>query len=233
MTTLRLYQSTPAPCPYLPGRTAYHHVSDPNFTMTPRLYSSLIEAGFRRAGNRIHRPNCANCDQCVSLRIPIAEFAPSKNQRRILAKNQDIETTVVHNPIPQRYYEIYKQYISHRHPETDSMQNVEDTFEHFLFSQWSNTFAIEFKLPGNELVCVAICDPLTNGWSAVYTFYNTVYSNRSLGTFAILQQIKYLREYQLKYLYLGYWINDCKKMNYKVRFRPCEGYQHEQWKLIG
>lgn len=229
MTTLRLYQSTPAPCPYLTGRTAHHHISDPNIELSPQLYGSLIDIGFRRAGNRIHRPNCGQCEQCVSVRIPVARFFASKSQRRILAKNQDVETTVVTNPTPHRYYGLYRQYISSRHPETESMQDAEDTFDHFLFSSWSQTFALEFKSHNNELICVAICDPVTRGWSAVYTFYNTAISNRSLGTFAILQQIEFVRKFGLEYLYLGYWVNECEKMNYKIRFQPCEGFVHQQW----
>ena len=233
MTTLRLYQSSPAPCPYLPGRVAYHHISAPTTALSPQLYSGLIDAGFRRTGNRIHRPNCAMCEQCVSVRIPVAEFVANKSQRRVLAKNEGTETTIVHNPAPEHYFELYRQYISNRHPETESMQNVEDTFEHFLFSSWSDTFAIEFRRPTNELVCVAICDPVMLGWSAVYTFYNTKYSDRSPGTYAILKQIELLRGQELHYLYLGYWVSDCEKMNYKTKFQPCEGYQGQQWVRLG
>lgn len=229
MATLRLYQSTPAQCPYLPKHTAHHHISDPNIALSSQLYSSLIDIGFRRAGDRIHRPNCIHCDQCVSVRIPVAKFAANKNQRRILNKNRDITSTVVTDPTPQKYYGLYRQYILSRHPETESMQNVEDTFENFLFSRWSHTFAVEFRLPANELICVAICDPVIQGWSAVYTFYNTEYSHRSLGIYAILEQINFVRELKLEYLYLGYWVSDCEKMNYKSRFRPCEGFIHEQW----
>lgn len=229
MTKLRLYQSTPSPCSYLPARTAHHHISDPYITLSPKIYGCLLDIGFRRTGERIHRPNCTQCDQCVSLRVPVAQFIANKNQRRLMKKNKDIEVTIVTSPTPQKYYGLYEQYILTRHPDTESMQNVEDTFQNFLFSRWSQTFAVEFKLPGNELVCVALCDPINQGWSAVYTFYNTEYLSRSLGTYAILSQIDYLRTNNLKYLYLGYWVNDCDKMNYKTSFRPCEGFKNQQW----
>ena len=232
MAILRLYQSTPYPCPYLPQRTAHHHVSDINVLLTPKLYSGLIDIGFRRAGDRIHRPNCNFCSQCVSLRIPVTEFNPSKSQRRILKKNSHLKVEIVTSPDYRTYYALYQQYILHRHPETKSMHDIEETFHNFLFSRWSQTFAIEIGLTTNKLICVAICDPLTQGWSAVYTFYDTNYAEYGLGTFAILKQIELLQLQGLEYLYLGYWINDCNKMNYKSRFKPCEGFIDEQWTPI-
>ncbi len=229
MATLRLIQSTPYRCPYLPAHIAHHQISDPNFLLSPQLYSSLIDIGFRRAGERVHRPNCYRCDQCVSLRIPVTHFVPNKSQRRILNRNLDIETSLVKNPDCQKYYSLYRHYISNRHPESENMQNAEDTFHNFLFSRWSQPFTIEFRLPSNELVCVAICDPLLHGWSAVYTFYHVTYLSRGLGTFAVLKQVELLQEQRLDFLYLGYWIRDCEKMNYKTQFKPCEGFKNEKW----
>ena len=232
MFKLRLYQSTPYSCPYIPTNTAHHYTSDSNLPLSSNIYSELINMGFRRAGDRIHRPNCLSCSQCVSLRIPIRDFTPSKSQRRITHKNLNLESHVVINPDTLEYLDLYQQYIITKHPETESMQEAQDTFENFLFSSWSDTFSIEFRLPSKELVCVAICDPLIQGWSAVYTFYNTEYAQLSLGTYSILKQISLLKERGLDYLYLGYWIKDCDKMNYKTQFRPCEGFTDEQWTLI-
>ena len=233
MATLRLYQSTPYPCSYLPERTAHHLISDANNLLSPKLYSSLIDAGFRRAGERIHRPNCYHCDQCISLRIPVTQFVANKSQRRLIKKNDDLITKVITKPVYQNYYPLYEQYITSRHPESETMQNVEDTFHNFLFSRWSQTFAVEFTLASiNKLMCVAICDPLLQGWSAVYTFYNTEFINRSLGSYAILKQIELLQELGHAYLYLGYWVSECEKMNYKTRYKPCEGFIDEQWKPL-
>tara|TARA_R110002096_G_scaffold95817_3_gene214463 strand:- start:293 stop:904 length:612 start_codon:yes stop_codon:yes gene_type:complete len=197
--------------------------------LSPDIYSELINMGFRRAGNRIHRPNCLTCKQCVSLRIPVSHFYTNRSQRRVYNKNSNLKSDVVINPDFSGYIPLYQHYISHRHPESKDMQDAISTFEDFLFSSWSNTFSIEFRLPSQQLICVAICDPLTQGWSAVYTFYDVEYSHLSLGTFSILKQIELLKHRQLDYLYLGYWINDCDKMNYKTQFRPCEGFTDEQW----
>ena len=232
MLKLRLYQSMPYSCPYIPTNTAHHYTTEPNLVLNNDIYSQLINIGFRRAGERIHRPNCSSCKQCVSLRIPVAKFSSSRSQKRIINKNADLSISIVTEPKQQDYYSLYFKYISQRHPETESMQEVQDTFEHFFFSPWSNSFAIETRLADNKLICVAICDPLEQGWSAVYTFFDPDYAKYSLGTFSILSQIKLLQQHQLDYLYLGYWIKDCDKMNYKTQFKPCEGFIDEQWITI-
>jgi arginine-tRNA-protein transferase len=232
MTTVRLFQSTTYPCSYLPGYDAKNLFTSPHESLSPEIYDALITIGFRRSGEIILRPACDYCQQCVSLRIPVSSFTASKNQRRTIKLNHDIKTNVIQNPDYSKYHSLYERYILHRHPDSESMQDVENIFATFLASKWSNTFSIEFLLPTNELVCVAICDSLNNGWSDVYTFYNPDYAKRSLGTFAILAQIKLLQQRTEKYLYLGYWIKDCHKMNYKTQFKPCEGFINNKWILL-
>ena len=222
----------PYSCPYIPSQTAHHYTTESNLLLSSDIYSQLIDMGFRRAGDRIHKPNCSDCQQCVSLRIPVAKFSATRSQRRIMNRNSTLNIRVVNNPDYTKYYALYYKYISQRHPESESMQEVQDTFEQFFFSAWSATFAIEMYVPSGQIICVAICDALTQGWSAVYTFYDMEYAKHSLGTYSILTQIKLLQQQQLDYLYLGYWIRDCDKMNYKTQFQPSEGYINEQWKTI-
>jgi len=232
MYKLRLYQSMPYSCPYIPNHTAHHYTTESNLPITVDIYSQLINLGFRRAGDRIHKPNCSHCQQCVSLRIPVAKFSTTRSQQRILNKNSNFNIKIVNQPDYLQYYSLYSKYISQRHPESETMQEVDDTFENFLFSAWSQTFSIEIRLPDEQLICVAICDPLIQGWSAVYTFYDVDFAKYSLGTFSILTQIELIKQQGLDYLYLGYWIQDCEKMNYKTQFQPCEGFVNQQWIAI-
>ena len=232
MFKLRLYQSIPYSCPYIPSNTAHHYTTEPNLSLSSDIYSQLINLGFRRAGERVHKPNCSDCQQCISLRIPVAKFSANRSQRRILNKNTHLKISLVNNPDYSQYYQLYEKYINQRHPESNSMQEVHDTFENFFFSSWSQTFAIEFYSPDSQLICVAICDPLLQGWSAVYTFYDMDFAKLSLGTFSILTQIDLVKKLKLDYLYLGYWIRDCVKMNYKTKFQPCEGFTNEKWMKI-
>jgi len=232
MATLQFFQSTTYPCSYLPEFNAQNIFTSPNNPLSPKIYDALISVGFRRSGEIIIRPECDHCQQCVSLRIPIATFSPSKSQRRVLKSNTDLTSNVVVNPDYSKYHTLYEQYIKDRHSESDSMQDVDNIFSTFFSSQWSDTFAVEFTLPNNELVCVAICDQLQDGWSDVYTFYNPSMPKRSLGNFAILAQIELLKQQSAQYLYLGYWIKDCSKMSYKTQFKPCEGFINNQWTLL-
>lgn len=232
MTTLQLFKSTTYPCSYLPKYDAKNVFTSPKNTLNPDIYDALINIGFRRSGEIILRPACDHCQQCVSLRIPVSSFLPSKSQRRIIKSNADLKTNIIVTPDYSRYHHLYQQYIKSRHPDSESMQNVDTIFDTFLSSKWSNTFSIEFSLPNNELICVAICDPLKDGWSDVYTFYKPDLTKRGLGNFAILAQIELLQQRAEKYLYLGYWIKDCNKMNYKTQFKPCEGFINDQWTLL-
>ena len=45
----------------------------------------------------------------------------------------------------------------------------------------------------------------------------------------ILWQIERARELSLPAVYLGYWIRNCRKMNYKTRFRPIELLANGHW----
>lgn len=171
MLNIRLYQSVPYSCPYIPQKIAHHFTTEPNLGLSCDIYSHLIAQGFRRAGDRIHRPNCTDCKQCVSLRVPVSGFDANRRQRRVMNKNRHLSVRVVSSPNYLQYISLYERYIRHRHPETESMQNALETFEAFLFSTWSETFSVEFCLPSGQLACVAICDPLKHGWSAVYTFF--------------------------------------------------------------
>ena len=229
MSKLKLYQSMPYRCSYLPDKTAHHFTSGASQALSTETYSQLINLGFRRSGERIHRPNCMNCSQCISLRIPARDFKPSRSQKRYLAKNSDLNLIINDSPDCSAYYDLYNLYILSVHPESKGMHCADDTFNNFLFSTWSQTFTIEFRLPSSELVCVSVCDQLIQGWSAVYTFYHPQYSYRSLGNFSILKQIELLEQHALDYLYLGYWIRDCLKMNYKSKYKPCEGFINNEW----
>lgn len=232
MTTVQFFRSTTYPCSYLPEYNAQNIFTSPRVTLTPDIYNALITFGFRRSGALILRPACDYCQQCVSLRIPVSSFKANKSQRRTLKANHDLDVRVIQNPDYTKYHALYQHYITRRHPDTDSMHDVENIFATFLSSEWANTFSIEFLLPGNELACVAICDPVNDGWSAVYTFYNPDLKKRGLGNLAVLAQINLLKQRAKNYLYLGYWIKDCSKMNYKTQFKPCEGYIKDQWILL-
>ncbi len=234
MSNLRtlVFFATPAhDCSYLPDRMATTMFVDPRAQVDRRLYSQLTALGFRRSGSHYYRPHCENCNACVPVRIPVADFKPDRNQRRVLAKNQDLTCRMVRASFTERYYQLYEYYIEQRHADGDMFPPSREQFTSFLVEGATDSWFVEI-LCEDRLIGLAAVDQLEDGMSAIYTVFNPDYEQRSLGTFAILWQIEEAQRRGLSHLYLGYWIADCKKMNYKNRFRPIEALTDGQWRTM-
>ena len=106
-----------------------------------------------------------------------------------------------------------------------------DEYIKFLSSSWCNSQFIEFSI-ANELAAVAVVDRLDNALSAVYTFFDPKFSSYSLGVYAVLWQIHAAQKQGLEWLYLGFWIADCQKMNYKNQYQPLQGFIDQQWNYL-
>lgn len=216
-------------CSYLPGKKERLLVFAG--TLTPDLkpqYELMLAHGFRRSGEQIYRPNCPACACCQPIRIPVSKFQPSKSQKRVRSKNKHLQTRIsrVHR---SEYYDLYENYINTRHSDGGMYPASLDQYQQFLFSTWMEPMFIEFY-DDNQLIMVAIVDEVKNALSALYTFFVPEYADRSLGTFAILEQIRRAEQMKKEFVYLGYQIDDCRKMNYKSNFYPHERHQGGAWK---
>lgn len=227
----KLYLSAPHPCPYIEPETASTVLLDPNFSVDNSLFSILIKAGFRRSGDTVYRPHCRNCEACVSVRIPSREFRPSRSQKRTMKRNQDLTTTLVPASFREEHFELYCRYQKWRHTGDIMDHNDPERYREFMVDSSVETVFIEYRLEG-KLVALSVCDLPDDGMSAVYTFFDPMMPKRSLGTYAILKQVEYVREMELDWLYLGYWIDGCKKMSYKTQFRPIFGFVKKEWRLL-
>lgn len=226
-----LYLSAPHTCAYLTGQTSTTVVVDPQFPITPPLYTVLADRGFRRSGKMIYRPHCERCQACVSVRIPVDIFQPNRSQRRTYNKNRDLTITSKAAKFDPEQFDLYQRYQKMRHPD-GSMDDPNPTrFLDFLINPYIKTTFYEMRL-GYQLVAVAVVDHLADGLSAMYTFYDPDLGNRGLGIFAILYEIQQVRSLDLKWLYLGYWIAECEKMSYKTNFQPIEGFIQGKWTPI-
>ena len=107
-------------------------------------------------------------------------------------------------------------------------QDSREQYQHFLLHSNVSTEIFEFR-EGNVLRMVSLLDRLTDGLSSVYTFFDPDVQSTSYGTYSIIWQIERCRELGLPYLYLGYWIEDSRKMAYKATFRPIEGLVGGEW----
>jgi arginine-tRNA-protein transferase len=225
-----VFFATPAhECSYLPDREATTMFVDPRADVDKKLYSQLTALGFRRSGSHYYRPHCEHCNACVPVRLKVNEFQPDRSQRRVLRKNSDIECRLVPATFQERYYQLYAHYIEERHWDGDMYPPSRDQFISFLVEGATDSWFVEMTRDG-ELIGLAALDMLDDGISAIYTVFSPEMEHRSLGTFAILWQIEEAQRRQLPHLYLGYWIGECRKMNYKTRFRPIEALRDGHWR---
>jgi arginyl-tRNA--protein-N-Asp/Glu arginylyltransferase len=192
------------------------------------LYSQLSELGFRRSGPHLYRPHCASCNACIPARIPVGRFQTNRQQKRIWQRNQDLrveDRTSLHG---DEFYDLYARYIEGRHRDGDMYPPTRQQFESFLTREWNITHYYCFYAD-TKLVAVAVVDVIESGLSAIYTFFDPDQSARSLGVYAVLWQIEMARRLDLPNVYLGYWIKQCRKMAYKINYRPVELLINGRW----
>lgn len=230
---LRLFQTGEHPCGYWPDRQARDLVLDPQDERLATLYPLALSWGFRRSGDLIYRPHCQGCHACVPVRIPVARFEPDRSQRRCLAHNADLECRILPAERSDEQFALYQRYLQHRHPHGGMDDHGPHEFDQFLIGNWSHGRFMEIRAPAahgqGKLLAVAVTDVTPLGLSAVYTFFEPDEEKRGLGTFGILQQIAWAQRANLPHLYLGYWIQGHRKMDYKRRYRPLEYFDGRRW----
>jgi arginine-tRNA-protein transferase len=230
---LPIYLTGEHPCSYLPGLSARSLVLDPMIAMGPALYEALLQQGFRRSGLHVYRTACAGCARCVPVRLPVEDFAPNRSQRRNAGLNRDV--TLVERPARYRaeHYALYEVYLRSRHGEGSMADGVApEAYHDFLIAPWGGeTLLLELRLRG-QLMAVAVTDRQPRSLSAVYTFFDPALSTRAPGTLAVLRQIELARAFGLDHLYLGYWIEESRKMSYKDAYRPLEALLDGHWQRL-
>jgi arginine-tRNA-protein transferase len=231
MAHLKFYATQPHPCSYLDDEQATTLFLDPSQPMDEDVYARLSTLGFRRSGNHLYRPHCQDCQACIPARIPVEQFTPDRQQRKILKRNSDLQVLGAKPHFSEEYYDLYLRYIEARHADGDMYPPSREQFNTFLVTSLPFARFFEFRL-GEQLLAVAVTDILPNGLSAVYTFFDPQHEQRSLGRYAILWQIAETARLNLDALYLGYWIKNCRKMSYKTQYRPIELLVNQHWTAI-
>lgn len=232
LSNIKLFASHPHACSYLTTEESTTIFVDPAASIDADIYSQLSAYGFRRSGGHLYRPRCASCQACMPIRIPVQYFHASRSQSKCLKKNADLQVHLSSSIDNDECFFLYEKYIAARHDDGDMYPATRKQYREFLSSEWETTQYIEFRT-SEKLIAVAVSDMLNNALSAIYTFFDPLESKRSLGVYCILQQIQRAQDLGLPYLYLGYWIKKCQKMNYKIDYQPYQLLINNNWITVG
>lgn len=226
----QFYVTAPQPCPYLEGRMERKLFTALQGESATRLNNSLSQQGFRRSQNVLYRPSCAECSACLSARINVAAFRPSKSQKRTLKRNASVTRQATSPWATEDQYTLFRRYLDARH--ADGGMADMDVFEFAAMIEETpiRSRVIEYTDPSQQaLIGVGLTDVLDDGLSMVYSFFTPDNPGASLGTYMILDHIEIAREAGLPYVYLGYWVQGSTKMDYKARFSGLEVYLGGEW----
>ena len=234
----RLHRSKPLPmrlsmrssCPYISGNIEQRIAVDIDFQ--PSTHDTLARAGFRRVENWVYKPACPNCNACVPWRVDVKKFRPSRNMSRIISTNRDLIRSSSDPVATTKHYQLFKLYIANRHDDGQMARMDSDDFRSMISNSPIETILVNYHNQNQELVGSVLTDVQKDGLSAVYSFFDPAECHRSVGTYMIVDLIKYASELELPWLYLGYYVAQSSKMSYKARFQPAEVFQEGKWQIF-
>ena len=235
----QFYVTAPQPCPYLDDRFERKLFTALQGDHAQKLNDALSKQGFRRSQNVLYRPSCAECSARLSARIKVADFVPSRTQKRVMKGASHLKRNATSPWATEDQFALFRRYLDERH--ADGGMADMDVFEFAAMIEETpiKSRVIEYSRPagpgehGRPLACVSLTDVFEDGLSMVYSFYDPSLQDLSLGTFAILDHIEIAREAGLPYVYLGYWVPGSRKMGYKANFAALEIYKGGQWVPMG
>jgi arginine-tRNA-protein transferase len=207
-----------------------------------QLNDLLTHGGFRRSQSIAYRPACETCRACISVRVLVEDFRPTRSMRRVIERNRDV-VGEMRVPVPtSEQYSVFRSYLDARHRDggmadmtvLDYVMMVEDSHVDTRMIEYRQrpSDGSSHELGSGRLLSVALTDVLSDGLSMVYSYYDSEESSRSPGTFMILDHIERARRMGLSYVYLGYWVEGSRKMAYKGRFLPQQRLAPDGWKRV-
>jgi arginine-tRNA-protein transferase len=217
-----------ASCPYgIPEMATFHqalfsHLDD----HTMRVF---LDNGFRRNGNCMYSMLCENCQGCVPIRLEPVQFRANRNQKRVWKKNRDVDVEVAPLTMSDENLSLLDRFLTTRFP--DGNATAESYYSGFFYTAITGCFEIRYRV-NDKLLGVAVVDCSSQWMNAVYFYFDPDQAARSPGTMNILQLVKFCSRYDIKPLYLGYWIEEIQAMTYKSAFKPHELLLDGQWQRV-
>ena len=235
----QFYLTAPSPCPYLPNRLERKVFTHLIGRRAGAINDALTQSGFRRSQTIAYRPACELCRACVSVRVLVDEFEPSRSFRRVSARNGDLVSFTVDPKPTTEQYSLFRTYLGARHGEGGMADMSILDFAMMVEDSHVQTRLVEYRRHGPDtaitkrghgpLVAMCLTDVLADGLSMVYSFYDPEQADRSLGTQMILDHIARAKALGLPHVYLGYWVDGSRKMAYKARFTPQQRLGMNGW----
>ncbi len=234
----RFFVTSPAPCPYLPGRMERKVFTELSGLHATELNDALGRIGFRRSQTVAYRPSCTDCQACVSVRVLADQFRPSASQRKDLKRNSDLIATVCRPWSTSEQFELLQRYLGQRHPGGGMTSMDESDFADMVEHTPVESWVVEYREPNADgtpgrLIGACLTDRQGDGLSMIYSFYDPDHAERvGLGNYIILDHIRRAQEEGLPYVYLGYWVEGSARMQYKIRYRPMELLGRNGWEQL-
>jgi len=234
----QFYVTAPQPCPYLAGRMERKLFTALQGEHAEKLNNTLSKQGFRRSQNVLYRPSCADCNACLSARIRVKDFTPTRSQRKTLRRNAELTRARTSPWATEAQYALFRRYLENRHADGGMADLDICEFAAMVEEPSVRSRVVEYSRPDPEngtttLAAVCLTDVLEDGLSMVYSFYDPEMAARSLGTYVILDHLEIARAAGLPYVYLGYWVPGSPKMGYKANFSALEIYKNGVWQDMG
>ncbi|MCB1384354.1 MAG: arginyltransferase [Nitratireductor sp.] len=241
LDTPQFYLTAPQPCPYLPGRQERKVFTHLVGEKAGQINDMLTHGGFRRSQNIAYRPACEGCRACVSTRVIVDAYRPSRNLNRVMRRNRDLAGRELPPAPTSEQFSVFRTYLDARHWDGGMVDMTALDYAMMVEDTHVETMLVEYRIRdcedgiananGGRLVAVALTDILSNGLSMVYSFFDPFESDRSLGSYMIADHVQRARKRGLPYVYLGYWVEGSPKMDYKTRFAPQEHLTMNGWRV--
>lgn len=223
-----LYLERDNKCPYVAdemSRNLFFQSTD----ISASQFEFLLERGWRHFGKLFFRPLCQTCQRCESIVVDVSGFKPSKSMKRLRSKNRDLRVDFQKATPSQEKVDLLNLFQRERTAirKWELQEYTLGSYEFSFLGDFDWCYEMTIRSPEGELIGVSLMDITPHAQSSIYFYSHPDWSQRSLGTWSILQEIEYARAFDRHSLYLGLWNDEALSLAYKARFSPHKKQAYE------